>query len=95
MTTADRIRTLLAKDYKIDPEKLTAEAPLDELGIDSIGVAELMFNIESEFKLTLPQEQMSLRTFGDVTGYIDGLLESRDTADAAKQAQPADPYAVS
>jgi acyl carrier protein len=53
-TTIDRLRVMLVKDYKLDPATLQPDAPLDALGIDSLGVAELMFNIEDEFKVRFP-----------------------------------------
>jgi len=53
-TTFERLRAILIKDYQLAPESLTFDAPLEALGIDSLGVAELLFNIEDEFKVTLP-----------------------------------------
>ena len=37
-------------------QSLVPDAPLEELGIDSLGVAELLFNVEDEFKVTMPPE---------------------------------------
>jgi acyl carrier protein len=93
-TTIDRLRALLVKDYKLDPAMLVPDAPLDELGIDSLGVAELMFNIEDEFKVTIPGDHpVALKTVGDVVDYIDGLVATQkagaDTGDAG--ALPAAP----
>jgi acyl carrier protein len=76
-TTSERLKTLLAKDYKLDPATLLPDAPLETLGIDSLGVAELMFNIEDEFKVTIPGEPVALKTVGDVVGYIDGLIAAQ------------------
>lgn len=76
-TTIDRLRLLLAKDYKLDPAMLTADAPLEALGIDSLGVAELMFNIEDEFKVTIPGEPVVLKTVGDVVNYVDDLIATQ------------------
>ena len=76
-TTIDRLRVLLVKDYKLDPATLVSDAPLEALGIDSLGVAELMFNIEDEFKVTIPDAPVVLRTVGDVVGYIDGLVTTQ------------------
>jgi acyl carrier protein len=82
-TTIDRLRVLLVKDYKLDPATLLPDAPLDALGIDSLGVAELMFNIEDEFKVTIPGEPVALKTVGDVVGYIDNLVATQQAgADA-------------
>ena len=72
--TFERLRAILVRDYQLAPEAVSAEAPLESLGIDSLGAAELLFNIEDEFKLTLPREPVALATVGDVVEFIDGLL---------------------
>ena len=74
MTTLERLRAILVRDYKLAPEALAPEAPLESLGIDSLGVAELLFNVEDEFGITLPPEPVQLPTIGDVVDYIDGLV---------------------
>ena len=74
MTTLERLRAILVRDYKLAPEALVPEAPLESLGIDSLGVAELLFNVEDEFGITLPPEPVQLPTIGDVVAYIDGLV---------------------
>jgi acyl carrier protein len=81
-TTLDRLRVLLVKDYKLEPDLLTTDAPLEALGIDSLGVAELMFNIEDEFEVSIPGDPVTLATVGDVVRYIDGLVATQhpDTA---------------
>jgi acyl carrier protein len=87
-TTLDRLRLLLSKDYKLDPAMLLPDVPLEDLGIDSLGVAELMFNIEDEFKIAIPGEPVVLKTVGDVAGYIDGLIATQH-ADAAAESTAA------
>ena len=87
--TFDRLCAILAKDYKLDASQLTLEAPLESLGIDSLGVADLLFNLEDEFGISLPSEPVQLLTLGDVAGFIDGLISAQ-----AAQAAPAAPVAV-
>lgn len=77
MSTLERLRAILVRDYKLAPEALTAEAPLEGLGIDSLGVAELLFNVEDEFGITLPPEPVQLPTVGDVVDYIDRLIAAQ------------------
>ena len=79
--TLERLRAILVKDYQLAPEAVTAEAALESLGIDSLGVAELLFNIEDEFKVTLPREPVTLASVGDVVAFIDGLV-AQQPADA-------------
>jgi len=82
-TTLDRLRELLVKDYKLEPDLLTPDAPLEALGIDSLGVAELMFNIEDEFQVAIPGDPVALATIGDVVRYIDGLVTTQHPAAAS------------
>lgn len=77
MTTTSRIIAMLVKDFKVDPEKLTPDARLEDIGIDSIGVAELLFNIEDEFGLKLPDVPLDLATFEDVVQYVDGQIAAQ------------------
>jgi acyl carrier protein len=91
MTTLERLRTILVRDYKLAPEAVVPEAPLESLGIDSLGAAELLFNVEDEFGITLPPEPVQLPTVGDVVGYIDRLIAAKggDGAPASPAVEPA------
>ena len=82
LTTFDRLCAILQKDYKLAPDQLSVDAPLEALGIDSLGVADLLFNVEDEFKIILPPEPVNLVTVGDVAGYIDALIASQRGHDA-------------
>jgi acyl carrier protein len=75
--TLDTLRAMLVKDYKLAPEALTPEAPLESLGIDSLGVAELLFNVEDEFHIALPHEPVQLATLGEVVAFIDRLVAAQ------------------
>jgi acyl carrier protein len=81
-TTFEQLRVILMRDYKLGPEALTLDAPLEALGIDSLGVAELLFNVEDEFKVTLPVNPVNLATLGDVVRFIDNLVVTQHDSDA-------------
>lgn len=72
--TFDRLCVILAKDYSLAPSQLTLDARLEALGIDSLGVADLLFNVEDEFSISLPPEPVQLLTIGDVARFIDALI---------------------
>ena len=85
-TTFDRLCSILLKDYKLTPDQLSVDAPLEALGIDSLGVADLLFNVEDEFKISLPPEPVQLLTIGDVAQFIDRLTAAQYTHENANDA---------
>ena len=89
MTTLERLRTILVRDYKLAPEVLVPEAPLESLGIDSLGAAELLFNVEDAFGITLPPEPVQLPTIGDVVDYIDRLIAAQRSDAVPPAVEPA------
>lgn len=85
-TTFNRLCKLLVQDYKLSPERLLPDAPLEGLGIDSLGTVELLWSIEETFLIKVPSHAVSLLTLADVVHYIDEL--------AAVQLLPARPVAT-
>ena len=90
-TTVDLLRKILARDYKLDPDALMLDTPLEDLGIDSLGVAELLFTVEDEFKIKMSTEPVRLSTFGEVVDYVDKLIVAQrgDDAQAGVSMEPA------
>jgi acyl carrier protein len=74
--TADRLITALGKEIKRDPATIKAEHKLrDDLGLNSLDAIELMFKVEEEFDLAIPDADLQkLATVGDLITYIDGRL---------------------
>jgi len=85
-TTFERLRLILVRDYKADADALTPEAPLSSLNIDSLGVAELLFTVEDEFKVKVTKEPLAITTVGDVVVFIDGLVASQHATDGSAAA---------
>ncbi|HYU25177.1 MAG TPA: phosphopantetheine-binding protein [Thermoanaerobaculia bacterium] len=60
----------------IPDEKLTAETPLAEAGIDSLDALTILFAIEEEFHVSIPDDQArSMKTFGDMIDIVEALVE--------------------
>ena len=91
-TTFDRLCAILAKDYQLEADQLTLDAQLESLGIDSLGVADLLFNVEDEFRISLPPEPVQLLTIGDVARFIDALIVAQHgQGEASKPLPPTGP----
>jgi acyl carrier protein len=60
---------------RIPADKITIETNLQELGIDSLDVFTLLFELENAFKISIPDDDVrSLRTVNDVVVGIKKLL---------------------
>lgn len=79
-TTFERLRAILMKDYRLASDQLTRDAPLEYLGIDSLGTIELLWSIEEVFKIKLPADPVKLLTLGEVVDFIDGLVAQQGRA---------------
>lgn len=89
MTTLERLTCMLVDKYKVDPARLTPDEPLAGLGIDSLGMVELLFMIEDEFAVKLPPDVETPPTLGAAALYVDGLLAAQAPTAAALPRQPA------
>jgi acyl carrier protein len=87
MNVHDRLVQLLIDEYKLPAEKLVPDARLDELGIDSLGVMELVFKIEDDFAIQFPSDHVPLATVGDLVHYVQSLIASQPASTASSQTQ--------
>ena len=91
MTTFDTLRQLLVDDYKLAPEAVAPETRLDALGVDSLGLLELLFSAEERFGIKIPTDRAELETVADVVRFIDRLVAQQHAA--PQPARPAEPGA--
>lgn len=80
MTTLERLEKILDERYHVPRDRITLDEPIEALGLDSLGMTELLFFIEEEFEITLPYEPVAMRTVGDAVRYIDEVLATRPAA---------------
>ena len=77
MSVLDRLKQLLERDFSIPPASLEGAATLESLDIDSLRLIEIVFAVEDEFKVTMPQDQGEIRarvkTLGDLARLIEEL----------------------
>jgi acyl carrier protein len=74
MSTLERLQDILVREHKLSRDQLLPDAQLSSLGIDSLGVIELMFQIEDTFGIKLPDDNTTqFTTIDDVVKYIDQI----------------------
>lgn len=79
-TTLERVQALLADKLSLETAKLGPEAVLTELGVDSLAVVEFIFHVEDEFKISVPDAQMNLKTVQDIASMVDKLKAEQNVA---------------
>ena len=68
----------LHKRENIDPARVTPEASLEELKVDSLLLLELLFEFEDKLGVTMPRDIAPPKTVGDLLGIVDGLKVGKD-----------------
>lgn len=78
MDTVVRIKELAAKQFGVDAETIDENVPITELGIDSLGFLEFMFELEDAFGFPIPQESVAhVRTLHELATAIDELIATK------------------
>ena len=72
MAALDTIQKVLNENLDIEPEKVVESATFDELGIDSLDMAELICDIEERLDVEFGEPE-GLETVGSLVEYIDSL----------------------
>ncbi|UVT17691.1 MAG: acyl carrier protein [Nitrospira sp.] len=90
----DKIVQALASYLKRDPATITESHHLrDDLGLDSVAIIELLFEIEERFKLQIPDQDLpGLSTVGSVAAYVQRRL-AEPKSDAAPESAKSAPAA--
>ena len=71
--TFEKISELLAKQLGIAKDSITMEREIiKDLGADSLDVVEMLMALESEFDITVPEEDaVNIKTVGDIIKLIE------------------------
>lgn len=69
----DKVKDILVDQLDVDENKVTMDASItDDLGADSLDVADIVMSIEEEFNVEVPDEQLqNIKAVGDIVKYIE------------------------
>jgi acyl carrier protein len=75
---AEQVIAVIAAARRRHPDTISLESSLAELGFDSLDTLTTVFDLESKFDISIPDEQaQSLRTVGDVVEGIRKLVADK------------------
>jgi acyl carrier protein len=88
---AEKVIATLASVKRIPADKITVNTNLQELGIDSLDVFTLLFELENAFKISIPDDDVrSIRTVNDIVEGIKKLIAAAPPDTSVGSATPAD-----
>ena len=90
MSVEAEIKALMKKKMANDVE-LVADTKLTEVGLDSLDMVEIVFEIEDKYKIQLPQNQdeMATATLRDLCNLVEQHIAAHPQVPEAAQQQPA------
>ena len=77
MDSIGLIREFLKDRLGVAPEKVVPEAPLADLGVDSLMLLELMFEFEDRFGIKLSNDLETPKSVGQMAALMDGLIQAQ------------------
>jgi acyl carrier protein len=78
MNTTERLQQLIHEKFDVELSKIIPDAPFAEYDLDSLTVAELMFAIEDEFHVSVPDAAVpNLQTLADMAKLLDELTAAK------------------
>ena len=84
--TAQRVIAVIAKFKKIPEDQITTETSLKDLELDSLDGLNLVFELEEEFDIFIPDDKaLTLQNVGEMVTGIDMLLAEKANGENAAE----------
>ena len=72
---AEKVMSAIATTKRIPREKVTEDSTLEDLGLDSLDQLNLLFALESDFNISIPDEEAkSIRTVREMVDGVRNLV---------------------
>ncbi len=77
MDTYETLKEIMLDKFEMDASALTMEATLESLAIDSLDTFDIIFAAEEKFDIKVPNDEVEIKTVGDVVSLIDRLRKEQ------------------
>ena len=74
----DYIRQILIDKFEVDKDVISPEATFETLGLDSLTMVELMFDVSEKSDTDIPTDKLDLKTLGEAVTLIDETLQAKN-----------------
>lgn len=74
-----KVISIIATTKAIEPSAISPDTAMDELGLDSLDGMSMIFDLENEFEVEIPDEAAEeARTIGDLVAGVRRLLAEKE-----------------
>jgi len=81
-----RVCRVIATSKRIPVERVTVDSAFEELGIDSMDAVEILFALENEFDINIPDEEVkTVRNVRQMVEGVERLMAAKSADTAATQ----------
>ena len=88
MDVAAKVIEIIAREQHLDPESIKLDSSFQELGIDSLDGVNILFALEEEFKIDIPDSvAQNMKGVRQVVDSLTRVLEGRDISDLVAMAK--------
>lgn len=77
MSSLQELQELIQKKYKIDPATIDPDTSMLDQGIDSLALAEFLFDIEEHFGIELPDVRPDVNSLAGLAQFIDEIRAAK------------------
>ena len=81
------VAEIIAEQAMVDASEIKDETTMEDLGLDSLALVEVVFGIEEKFDVSVPynandpgESDFNLTNFAAVVAGVEGLVKAKDQA---------------
>jgi acyl carrier protein len=94
MNVADKVVEIIAREQHLEPGTVKVESTFAELGIDSLDGVNILFALEEEFKVDIPDAvAQNMKSVRQVVDSLTRVIEGKDISDLVALAKGGAPAA--
>jgi acyl carrier protein len=76
-TTLERLKPLFVAKSDFNIEEFQPTTTIESLGLDSLDINELLFDIENEFNIRIPDQKFNIATLQDIVDAVERFISDQ------------------
>ncbi len=88
MNVSDKVVEIITREQHLEPGVVTIDSTFAELGIDSLDGVNILFALEEEFKIDIPDAvAQNMKSVRQVVDSLTRVIEGKDIGDLVAMAK--------